>query len=299
MSLLVVGSVAFDSITTPAGSAQEILGGSASYFSASASYFTDVKLVAVVGEDFTEEHVEIFKAKNVDIRGLERVAGQTFRWAGVYSQDMNQRTTLYTYLNVFADFSPKIPADYSQSRYLFLGNIAPQLQLDVLAQISRPRLVACDTMNFWISDHREALLETIKMVDILLINDQETQQLAEESNLLKAARRILTMGPKVIVVKRGEYGALMLSEKFKFWVPAFPLDTVCDPTGAGDSFAGGFIGYLANVDSTEEEHLRRAAVYGSVIASFAVEEFGLSRVIRLTQPEIQTRFQEFKKLTEF
>lgn len=299
MSILVVGSVAFDSIETPYGRAPDLLGGSASYFSVAASFFTNVNLVAVVGDDFKDEHVRVFTSKDVDVRGLERVPGKTFRWAGEYSRDMNQRKTLYTELNVFADFSPKIHPDYSNSSYLFLGNIDPKLQRDVMAQIPRPKLVVCDTMNFWISGYRDSLLETLKLVDVLLINDQETQQLAGEHNLLKAAAKVFSMGPRVLVIKRGEYGAWMLSQHLKFWVPAFPLETVFDPTGAGDSFAGGFVGYLASVENSNDEHLKKAAVFGSVMASFTVEDFGLQRIQELTFPEIEGRFREFRKMTHF
>jgi sugar/nucleoside kinase (ribokinase family) len=299
MSILVVGSVAFDSISTPFGNAPEILGGSASYFSVAASYFAPVRLVAVVGEDFDDQHLEPFILKSVDVRGLEKVPGQTFRWGGEYSHDMNERTTLYTHLNVFADFAPKIHSDYLDSQYVFLGNIDPQLQRDVLSQIPKPRMVACDTMNFWISRQRESLLETLKLVDILLINDQEVRQLSGEFNLLKAASRVLEMGPKTLVIKRGEYGALMISEKGLFWVPALLLEQVFDPTGAGDSFAGGFVGYLASKGILDEAHLRRAAVYGSVMASFTVERFGLQGILNLSQSEIDDRFNQFRQLTHF
>ena len=299
MSILVVGSVAFDSIRTPYGYAPEILGGSASYFSVAASYFSDINLVAVVGDDFGDKHLQTFTARGIDIRGVESVPGKTFRWGGEYSDNINQRTTLYTDLNVFADFSPKIHPDYARSEYLFLGNIDPKLQREVLLQMERPQLVACDTMDYWITGHRDSLLETLKIVDILMINDEETQQLGEENNLLKAAQKLLSLGPRLVVIKRGEHGALLLSEKLRFWTPAWLMDEVQDPTGAGDSFAGGFVGYLASVKSLEEEHLKKATVFGSVMASFTVQRFGLASVQDLTFPEITQRFGEFKKLTHF
>ena len=299
MSILVVGSVAFDSIATPFGNAPEILGGSASYFSVAASYFAPVRLVAVVGEDFDDQHLVPFTSRGVDIRGLEKVPGQTFRWGGEYSRDMNERTTLYTHLNVFADFAPKIHPAYLDSQYVFLGNIDPKLQRDVLSQLPHPRMVACDTMNFWISGQRESLLETLKLVDILLINDQEVRQLSEEHHLLKAARGVIAMGPKILVIKRGEFGALMISESLIFWIPGLLLEQVFDPTGAGDSFAGGFVGYLASTGCLDEDHLKRAVVYGSVMASFTVERFGLEGIVDLNPSVIRDRFNQFHQLTSY
>jgi len=299
MSVLVVGSVAFDSIKTPFGNAPDILGGSASYFSIAAGFFTQVRLVAVVGDDFGDEHIQVFTSKAVDIRGLEKVPGKTFHWAGEYARNMNYRTTLDTQLNVFADFSPKIPSDYSQSEYLFLGNIDPALQWKVLQQVTKPRLVACDTMNYWISGHRSALLHTLKYIDILIINDQETCELAEEESLNLAIPRVLSLGPRILVIKRGEHGVFVVAPGLKFFVPAFPVEEVKDPTGAGDTFAGGFMGYLAGARDHSLEHLKKATVCGSVMASFCVEKFGLMRLLELTFPEITARFKEFQRMTQF
>lgn len=301
MSVLVVGSVAYDSIKTPVGCAPKILGGSASYFSVAAAFFAPVRLVAVVGDDFEEKDIQVFLSKGVDIRGLERASGKTFFWAGEYGRNMNYRTTLDTQLNVFADFSPKIPPEYTQSEYLFLGNIDPMLQKKVLEQVTTPKIVACDTMNFWISGYRQALLETLKGIDVLIINDQETCELAGEEVLYQAIPRIFSMGPKVLVIKRGENGVLLVSAGMKFYLPAFPVDNVMDPTGAGDTFAGGFMGYLAgtNAASGSFDQLKQAAVYGSVMASFCVEKFGLNRLIELTFPEIKERYHQFHRMTQF
>ena len=300
MSLLVVGSVAFDAIETPAGKIDRTLGGAATYFSITASYFTEVRLVGVVGEDFTPADARIFRGRRIDLEGLERAPGKTFFWAGRYSADMNDRTTLATELNVFASFQPKLPAHYRDSSYLFLANIDPTLQRSVLGQVNgRPKLVALDTMNYWIENTPAALRETLRHTQVLMINDWETRQLASEHNLLRAAARIFRMGPRTIVIKRGEYGAMMIDRRGIFLVPAFPLEDVRDPTGAGDSFAGGFLGYLASVGRTGEADLRRAMVYGSVMGSFAVERFGLERLLHLTRREIHARARHFSKLTQF
>lgn len=299
MAILAVGSVAFDSIKTPFGKAEMVLGGSASYFSVAASYFAEVRIVAVVGEDFTDKHLELFASKGIDLRGLERVPGKTFFWAGEYDYDLNNRRTLQTDLNVFADFRPRIIEPYRNSKYVFLGNIDPVIQLEVLRQVNRPELVACDTMNYWIERKFRELAETLRHVDVLIINEAETRELAREYNLLKAARRICEMGPRTLVVKRGEYGVLVFDRAWRFSAPAFPLEEVFDPTGAGDAFAGGFMGYLTSVASRDEESLKRAAIFGSVMASFAVEEFGLKRLASLTMPEIAERYREFKRLTHF
>ncbi len=299
MGILVVGSVALDSVRTPTGSEEDILGGSATYFSVSASYFAPVSVIAVVGEDFPEEHLTFLRTKGVDISGLQRKAGKTFRWKGEYGHDLNSATTLETQLNVFADFAPQMLPDHRNLEYIFLGNIDPDLQRDVLKQMNEPRAIICDTMNYWINHKRDSLLETLALVDILVINDAETRQLSGEVNLLKAARKILGWGPRTLVVKRGEYGALMVGAKSMFGVPAYPLDDVVDPTGAGDSFAGGFTGYLAACGSLDEAALRKAVVCGSVMASFNVSEFGPRRLGNLTYPEIKVRFQEFHRLTSF
>lgn len=299
MSILVVGSVAFDSVETPFGRVEDVLGGSGTYFSTSASFFTDVSLVAVVGEDFPAEHLEFLRSRNVDLSGLQTAPGRTFRWKGRYGYDLNEAQTLDTQLNVFETFKPDLPASCRQAEYVFLGNIDPELQLEVLKQVEKPKLVACDTMNFWIEGKREALLATLRHVDILLINEGEARQLAGEANLVKASRIILAMGPKTLVVKRGEYGVILFSEHSIFSAPAFPLESVFDPTGAGDTFAGGFMGYLASTNNLSEGSLRQATVLGSVMASFTVEDFSLNRMKALAYPEIEERFRRFKLLTEF
>jgi sugar/nucleoside kinase (ribokinase family) len=299
MALLVVGSVALDSLETPFGRRDDVLGGSASYFSVCASFFGPTRMVAVVGEDFPEEHVRFFASRGVDLGGLVRRPGRTFRWKGRYEFDLNTAHTLATELNVFAEFRPELPAPYRDSEYVFLGNIDPDLQRAVLDQVRAPRFVACDTMNFWISSKRESLLKTLRRVDMLFVNDAEVRQLAEEHNVVKAARRILSLGPRSVVVKRGEYGALFFSGEEVFSASAYPLPAVFDPTGAGDSFAGGFMGYVAR--SRREDHgtLRRAIVLGSVLASFTVEQFSLDRLRTLAPAEIRARFAEAKQLAHF
>lgn len=299
MSLLVVGSVAMDSIRTPFGYAEEILGGSATHFSVTASYFSPVRVVAVVGEDFGPEHMEPFQARGVDTAGLERAPGRTFRWRGEYDGDMNSARTLETQLNVFEHFAPKIPPAYLASEFLFLGNIDPRLQRHVREQMPEARLVACDSMNYWIRGSPEEVKKTLRVVDLLMLNESEVQMLAGCHALRKAAAAITKLGPRMLVVKRGEYGVIFFSGDSIFSVPAYPLEEVHDPTGAGDSFAGGFMGYLARCGDLSEAGLRRAMVYGSVMASFAVEDFGLRRTLRLTTGEIEARFREFKKLTHF
>ncbi len=299
MSILVVGSVALDSVRTPFGKIEEGLGGSATYFSTAASFFTQVRLVAVVGEDFPQAHVEFLKNRKVDVQGLQRVPGRTFRWAGEYGFDLNQAHTLDTQLNVFAQFRPQIPAAYRNSEVVFLANIDPDLQREVLGQVTSPKLVAADTMNFWIEGKREALLKTLKQVEVLIINDAETRQLAQDANLVRAARTISGWGPSTLVIKRGEYGALCYRNGAWFAAPALPLDGVLDPTGAGDCFAGGFLGYLANSLDFSDENIRRAVVMGSVMASFNVEAFSLDRLRTLTYPEIAERYATFRRLAHF
>lgn len=299
MSLLVVGSVAFDSVETPFGQVEEVLGGSGTYFSTSASFFTDVRLVAVIGDDFPDEHKEFLRSRDIDLRGLQSAPGKTFRWKGRYGFDLNEAQTLDTQLNVFESFRPELPAGYEDAEYVFLANIDPELQLDVLSQVKKPSLVACDTMNFWIEGKREALLKTLPHVDILIINEGETRQLAGESNLIKAARMILAMGPKTLVVKRGEYGVIMFTEHSIFTVPAYPLETVFDPTGAGDTFAGGFMGYLASTRNLSDTSIRQAIVFGCVMASFTVEDFSLNRLRTLGYEEVEERYRRFKFLTDF
>jgi sugar/nucleoside kinase (ribokinase family) len=299
MSLLVVGSVAFDSVQSPAGRADEILGGAATYFSVSASQFTSVKVVAVVGEDFGKEHMCVFTERGIDIEGLERAPGKTFRWHGAYAGDMNEAQTLETQLNVFEQFSPKIPPHYLDCEYAFLANIDPVLQLHVRRQLPKARLVGCDSMNYWINGKLEDLKKTLSAVDILVVNDAEARMLTGQQHLKRAAAAIREMGPRIAVIKRGEYGVGLFTDGSSFFVPGYPLDEVRDPTGAGDTFAGGFMGHLARTGDTSEANLRRAVVYGSVMASFAVEDFGLERLLRLSRQEIEGRFQEFKRLTHF
>lgn len=300
MNILVVGSVAFDSVETPFGKAEEVLGGSATYFSTAASFFADVGLVAVVGEDFPEEHVSMLNQKGIDLEGLNRVpGGKTFRWRGRYEYDLNQAHTLKTELNVFSDFNPTIPQAYRDCPFVFLANIDPELQLRVLEQVKGPRFVACDTMNYWIEGKPEALRELLKRVDLFVINEAEAREFAGVPSLVGAARTILECGPSTLIVKRGEYGALMFNASSVFSAPAYPLEEIYDPTGAGDSFAGGLMGYLANTGDTGEDNLRKGMIFGSVLASFNVEAFSLERLHRLSLDEIHARYKEFKRLTHF
>ena len=300
MSLLVVGSVAYDALESPYGKVERTLGGAATYFSVSASFFTHVKLVAIVGDDFHPQDEAVFQARSIDIEGLERAEGKCFFWAGRYSENLNERVTLATDLNVFGAFKPRLPENYRKSKFVFLANIAPDLQRDVLHQVEgRPKLAAMDTMNYWIERSSEELRETLRHVDILMINDSETRQLSNEHNLLRAAKHIFKMGPRTLVIKRGEYGALLVDKNGLFCVPAFPLEEPHDPTGAGDSFAGGFMGYLASVGTATDTHLRRAMIYGSVLGSFTVERFGLERLLKLKKSEIHARARHFLKLTQF
>jgi sugar/nucleoside kinase (ribokinase family) len=300
VSLLVVGSVAFDGLESPYGKVERTLGGAATYFAVTASFFTPVHLVAIVGEDFTEKDAAVFRGRRIDCEGLERAVGKTFFWAGRYLENLNERVTLTTELNVFADFKPRLPERYRASEYVFLANIAPDLQRDVLQQVKkRPKIAALDTMNYWIERTNDDLRETLRHVDILMINDAETRQLSSEHNLLRAAKKIFKMGPSTLVVKRGEYGAMLVDNRGVFCVPAFPLEEPHDPTGAGDSFAGGFMGYLAGAGDKSDASLRRAMVYGSVMGSFTVEKFGLDRLRMLKRSEIHARARHFSKLTQF
>ena len=300
MSLLVVGSVAYDALESPYGKVERTLGGAATYFAVAASFFTHVNLVAVVGDDFHTKDEAILRKRNIDIEGMERTAGKCFFWSGRYTENLNDRVTLATDLNVFADFKPRLPEKYRKASYVFLANIAPDLQRDVLQQVTgRPKLAAMDTMNYWIERTNAELRETLKHVDILMINDSETRQLSSEHNLLRAAKHIFKMGPSTLVVKRGEYGAMMVDKHGVFCVPAFPLEEPHDPTGAGDSFAGGFMGYLASAGSKSDAALRRAMMYGSVLGSFTVERFGLERLLNLKTKEIHARARHFAKLTQF
>jgi sugar/nucleoside kinase (ribokinase family) len=302
---MVVGSVAYDSVETPHGKVDRMLGGACTYISLAASYFTHVKIVAVVGEDFDQEDHDLLSSRPIDVSGLERVPGKTFFWQGVYSADMNDRTTLRTELNVFADFNPKLPAHYKDAPYALLGNIQPALQHNVRNQMNGVKLIGGDTMNYWINDFRQELDETIRHWDFLLINDAEARLLSGENNLGRAAERILAMGPKALIVKRGEYGAILFHRNGYFAMPGYLLDQVQDPTGAGDCFAGGFMGYLAEQQAdplserTDIRQLARAVVYGSVMGSFCCERFGVGRFRTLTRKEIDARFESFRSLTSF
>ena len=297
--ILTVGSVAFDSIRTPAGEASRVVGGAATYFSLAASFFAPVRLVAVVGDDFGPRQQSIFDGRQIDLRGLQRVAGETFRWRGEYHDDLNRRETIYTELNVFDAFRPRIPEAFRESPIVFLANIHPDLQLEVLEQVASPGLVALDTMNYWIEGTPDALRRVLARVDVLIINDEEARQLSGECNLVRAARAIRALGPSRVVIKRGEHGVLMDAGERFFAAPAMPLEEVCDPTGAGDTFAGGFIGYLAAAAGVSDAVLARAAVAGSTMASFAVQAFGVERLLRLDRAEVEARFEQFRQLTQF
>jgi sugar/nucleoside kinase (ribokinase family) len=312
LSILVVGSVALDSIQTPFGKVKDALGGSATYFSSAARLYDDVNLVAVVGTDFPQEHIDFFRERGVNLDGLQTIEGKTFRWSGRYGYDMNIAETLDTQLNVFATFHPELPDKYRDSEYIFLANIDPVLQLEILSQIRRPRLTVLDTMNYWINYRKEALRQAVSAVDIVLMNEAEARQYANTFSLIRAARKILDQGPQALVVKKGEYGAVMYANgdeptRSFFFAPAYPLEKIKDPTGAGDSFAGGFIGYLAQQARTSphtlggamKDDIRRAIIHGSVVASFAVEDFGVGRLRTITSEDIRTRYREFKDFTNF
>jgi len=298
MSILVVGSVAFDSVKTPFGERERILGGAATYFSVAASFFTRVRVVAVVGDDFGPAEEAVFREREIDITDLERVPGRSFHWSGEYGYDLNVARTRVTQLNVFADFKPKLSDGARETPYLFLGNIQPTLQLEVREQVAA-KLVAADTMNYWIDNTPDDLRAMLERIDVLVINDAEAREIGKEPNLVRAARRILSMGPSRLVVKRGEYGVVMFSKDSYFATPAYPIEQVFDPTGAGDSFAGGFMGYLTATNAIDEPALRRAIIYGSVMASFNVEEFGCERMRRLTYDEINARFRELRAFSNF
>ena len=301
MSILVVGSVALDSVRTPFGEAKEALGGSASYFAAAARHFNPVAVIAVVGEDFPPQHLKMLEGLDgVDLTSLERAKGATFRWAGEYAQDLNSRTTLDTQLNVFADFNPRLKPQHCELEYVFLANIHPELQNKVLDQVKTPRYVVLDTMNYWIRGSRKELETTLARVDAVLLNDEEARLLSGSSNIYTAAHKVIDMGPSLVVVKKGEHGAVLISKDFIVVVPAFPLESVSDPTGAGDSFAGGFVGYLSTcADPRDENALRSAAAHGVVTASFAVESFSLNRLAQATRQEIDTRLKALRELARF
>lgn len=299
MSVLVVGSVALDSVETPFGKADDVLGGSATFFSAAASLLTPVQLVGVVGSDYPVEKLKPLEDRGVDLAGLEHADGPSFRWRGRYRHDLNSAETLETQLGVFSRFSPKIPAQFRNAPFVFLGNIDPRLQLDVLQQVEKPKLVACDTMNFWIQSRRSDFLALLEHVDLVTLNDGEARQLTEKVNLVQAAKWIMDLGPQTVIIKKGEHGAFMFTANSIFFSPAFPLENVFDPTGAGDSFAGGFIGYLARTGDLSEANMRRAVMYGSAMGSFAVEKFSTERLMTLTRPEIDARIRELKQLVAF
>jgi sugar/nucleoside kinase (ribokinase family) len=304
MSVLVVGSVAFDDVTSPSGTVKNILGGAATYFSLAASYFTQVRVVAVVGEDFGAAEEAVFTERKIDIRGVEHARGKTFRWGGSYTDNLNEAKTSFTDLNVFESFHPQIPKEYADSEFLFLANIQPTLQANVRRSMKAVQMTGCDTMNYWISSARSELAETLKLVNVLLINDGEVKMLAHETNLPRAAQKVLAMGPQALVIKHGEYGATIFFGEGAFGIgrhpfraPTLPIDEVKDPTGAGDSFAGGFMGYIASQGQLNREVLKRALFYGGVMGSFAVERFGTERLQSLTRDEIEERFQIFRELT--
>jgi sugar/nucleoside kinase (ribokinase family) len=299
MSILVVGSVALDTVETPFGRADDALGGSATFFSAAASLFGAVQLVGVVGDDYPVDALGFLAERGVDLSGLEQAKGESFRWSGVYSFDLNSRETLETRLGVFADFEPKIPEGFRDAEWVFLGNIDPELQLGVLDQVHRPKFVACDTMNLWIDIKRDRLLELLKRVDLLLVNDAEARQLSGDSNLARAARWIMDRGPRYLIIKKGEHGAILFTPQSVFFAPGYPLEDVFDPTGAGDAFAGGFMGHLAQCGRVDDGDLRRAVIYGSVLGSFAVERFSIERFKDLTAEEIEDRVRAFREMTVF
>jgi sugar/nucleoside kinase (ribokinase family) len=304
LGILVVGSVGLDNVQTPAGSRTRTLGGACTYFATAASLYTQVAMVAVIGADFPPEHIDFFRSRSIDLRGLQRVEGQTFFWAGRYSQNLDDAQTLDTQLNVFADFHPVIPDDLRDVEYLFLANIDPDLQIEVMEQVRRPRLVALDSMNFWMTSKRDILTRAMSMVDIVLLNEAEVRMYANQSNLLAGAQSILDLGPKALIVKRGEHGAMLITRgahlgERVFAIPAYPLDTVVDPTGAGDTFAAGFMGYLARTGDLSYQALRQAVVHGAIVASFTVQDFSIDRLRTLQPAEIEQRYREFRCMTYF
>ena len=298
-TVLVVGSIALDSVETPFGRADDVLGGSGTFFSSAASHFAPVQLVGVVGDDYPLEKLEILAGRNVDLSGVERATGSSFRWRGRYRHDLNSAETLETHLGVFSHFRPKIPEQFRRAPFVFLANIDPRLQLQVLDQVEKPRLVACDTMNFWIESRRPELVELLGRVDLITVNDGEARQLTGLTNLVQAARWILDKGPTHVLIKKGEHGAFMFTNDSVFFAPAYPLASVFDPTGAGDSFAGGFIGYLASTGDLSDRAMRRAVVVGSAMGSFAVEQFSNTRLLEISRADINARVQEFRQLVAF
>lgn len=304
MSVLVVGTLALDSVKTPFGEVVDTLGGSATYFSLATTIFTPVKLVGVVGVDFPNEHILCLKKRGIDLEGLQQIEGETFRWKGEYHYDLNEAITLNTQLNVLEKFSPEIPSSYQDAEFVFLANIDPELQLKVLEQLVSPKLVVADTMNFWIERKKDALLKVFKKIDISILNDAEARELTQEPNLINAAKKILSLGPNRVIIKKGEHGSLMISKKDElatsiFSAPAYPLESIFDPTGAGDSFAGGVMGYLASHRRLEEQEIKKSIVYGTAVASFTVEDFSINRLTNLTKEDIEKRYLQIKEITHF
>lgn len=299
MSILVVGTVALDTVQTPFGKAKNVLGGSATYFAIAASFFSKVKLVSIAGKDFPQKFISLLQARGVDTKGLQIKKGKTFRWSGRYTYDLNSPQTLRTELNLLSHFNPHIPSEYQNERFIFLANIDPHIQLKVLNQLKAPKLVVSDTMNYWIEYEKEALKRVVQRSDILVLNDAEARQFSQQSNLIKAAKVLLGLGPRLVIIKRGEYGCSLFSRSFSFYIPAYLLEEALDPTGAGDTFAGGFLGHLAACPKITESAFKRAVVFGSVMASYAVEDFSLNQLTSLKRKDIETRFSEFQRLTRF
>ena len=299
MSILVVGTVALDTVQTPFGKAKNVLGGSATYFAIAASFFSKVKLVSIAGKDFPQKFISLLQARGIDTKGLQIKKGKTFRWSGRYSYDLNSPQTLRTELNLLSHFNPHIPSEYQNERFIFLANIDPRIQLKVLNQLKAPKLVVSDTMNYWIEYEKEALKRVVQRSDILVLNDAEARQFSQQSNLIKAAKVLLGLGPRLVIIKRGEYGCSLFSRSFSFYIPAYLLEEALDPTGAGDTFAGGFLGHLAACPKITESAFKRAVVFGSVMASYVVEDFSLNQLTSLKRKDIETRFSEFQRLTRF
>jgi len=299
MSILVVGSVAIDSVKTPFGKREEALGGSATYFSMAASFFNKVNIVATVGEDFPRKYITLFKGKNIGTEGLHVARGKTFRWKGWYDYDLNTAHTVSTHLNVFQNFHPEVPRNLRNSQFLFLANIDPELQYNVLKQVTRPKLVACDSMNYWLEHKKKEFERLLDKVDIILLNDSEARQFTGEANLMRAARTIISFGPKAVIIKKGEHGVIYFSAESHFIAPAYLLETVYDPTGAGDTFAGGMIGFLSKAARINEQSIRKSIIYGSILASFAVEDFSVDRMLEISMDEIEKRYRHFKEITKF
>ena len=299
MNILVVGSVALDTVQTPFGEIRNTLGGSASYAAVTASFFTKVKLVSIVGGDFPKKYIRFFQSRDIDAKGLELKPGKTFRWTGRYTYDLNNPQTLKTELNLLADFNPRIPLNYRNERFIFLANINPQVQLEVLAQVKSPKLVLTDTMNYWIEHQKQTLKKVVKKSNILVLNDSEARQFSQEANLIKAAKYLLSLGPNLIIIKRGEYGCSLFSDTFSFYIPAYLLEQVLDPTGAGDTFAGGFLGYLATCPKINQTSFKKAVALGTIMASYVVEDFSLNRLKKLNRKDIKARFKDFQRLTRF